>query len=293
MEQIIHDWEMRLRGSERKSERTVSAYLWNMRQLVKEFPAKSPADFTRKDLERYLDKRAVGGWSDSTARQAVATFRGFFRYACGKKSPAKTLPFPRKSKPKRRMRSLTSEQAGDVLVAFDTMTAGGRRDLALVALMIDTGLRAAEVCRIRLSEIDRAERSFEVLAKGGRIRRGRYSAPTGDYLELWLATRAGEVAPGVESVFVSLGGKTPGRQLTTRGLREILRRVAIRAGLEALAPHDLRRTFAHLALRAGAPTRVLQVAGGWQQLREVETYSREITLGDFDAYSPINGLMGS
>lgn len=291
MEQLIHDWEMRLRGTERKSEVTITKYLWNMRRLVKEFPRKAAFDYTRKDLERYLSERSLMGWSDATARQAVATFRKFFGYICGKKSPAKALPFPRKSKPKRRLRSLTADQASDVLVTFDTMTAGGRRDLALVALAIDTGLRASEICRLQLKELDLAARTFEVMAKGGRVRRGRYSKPAGEYLGLWLSTRALEAKAGVTTVFVSLGGKTPGRPLTTRGLREILRRVAVRAGLEALAPHDLRRTFAHLALRAGAPTRVLQVAGDWQQLREVETYSREITLGDFDAYSPVGRLM--
>lgn len=292
MQQAIRDWEMRLRGSERKSEVTITKYLWNIRRLSKAFPAKAAAQFTRKDLERYLDERSLMGWSDATARQAVATFRKFFAYVCGKKSPAKSLPFPRKSKPVRRIRSLTAEQASEVLVAFDTSTAGGRRDLAIVALGIDTGLRASEICRLQLAEVDLAKRTFEVMAKGGRVRRGRFSTPTGEYLELWLATRAGVARPDATTLFVSLGGKTPGRSLTTRGLRELLKRVAARAGLEALAPHDLRRTFAHLALRAGAPTRVLQVAGDWQQLREVETYSREINLADFDAYAPIGKLMG-
>lgn len=293
MEQAVRDWEMCLRGLERKSERTISGYLWNIRHLAAAFPGKSALHYTRKDLEHYLAERALHGWSDSTARQAVATFRKFFGYVCGKKSPARTLPFPRRSKPVRKIRSLTADQASEVLVTFDTATPGGRRDLALVALMIDTGLRSSEVCRLKVSDLDRKERFFEVMAKGGRVRRGRFSTPTGDYLEMWLGSRAAVAQSDVETVFVSLGGKTPGRPLTNRGLREILRRVALRAGLPALAPHDLRRTFAHLALRAGAPTRVLQVAGGWQQLREVETYSREITPEDFDAYSPINHLMGS
>lgn len=290
MEQSMRNWELWLLA-ERKSARTVASYLWHVRRLAAARPGVAVMDFKRADLVAYMAE-ASRAWSPAMMRQAVAALRGFFGYLCGKKSPARALPFPRKGAPVRKVRTLTGEQASGVMAVCESTSAAGARELALLALLLDTGLRASEVCRLAVAEVDLAAHSLSVKAKGDKVRRGRFSAATAHYLATWLGARAAVARPEVGAVFVSLGGITRGRPLTTRGLSKLLARVGLRAGLERLAPHDLRRTFAHLALRAGAPTRVLQAAGGWEQLRQVETYSREIGLADFDQYLAVGRLMG-
>ena len=57
-------------------------------------------------------------------------------------------------------------------------------------------------------------------------------------------------------------------------------------GLGLISPHDLRRTFATLALLNGAPTRVVQIAGGWANLNESERYSQALEAKHFAPYFP-------
>lgn len=288
--ETIREWEMRLRA-ERKSARTVAIYLWHTRKLAAANVGRRAKEYKRGDLDRYLAECSLG-WSSSTMRQAVAAFRVFFRYVRGdKKSPARALPFPRKGAPVRRVRTLTAAQASDALAVCESTNAAGLRELALLAVLLDTGLRAAEVCRLQVADVDFGARRLSVRAKGDKTRRGHFSSETGRYLAAWLGARATLARPGVAEVFIALGGTLRGRPLTPRGLSKLLARVGARAGVGKLAPHDLRRTFAHLALRAGSPTRVLQEAGGWEDLRQVETYSREIGLDDFDPYLAVGRLM--
>jgi len=292
MERAMKEWQDNLRVKTRRPT-TITNYWWHIHWLRQAHPRKRKVDdFRRRDLERYLAERREQGWGDASMKMAIVALRSFFGFARGAQSPARAIPLPRKIKPVRAPRSLTIDQANQVLWCHDTSTLSGVRNLALMALMLDTGLRAAEVCRLAWSDVDLKLRRLAVIAKGGRLRKALISPPTADYLTWWRMASAQLARLGVQTIFLSLGGITPGRPLTTRGLRKICSDVGQAAGLPALAPHDLRRTFAHIALRYHSPTRTLQVAGGWERLDQVEAYSREIGLEDFEPYLPVANLLG-
>jgi integrase len=111
-----------------------------------------------------------------------------------------------------------------------------------------------------------------VEVKGGREAFGYFGASTGRRLRSWLEVRVAAV--GVGTVFVSVGGNTPGRPLTTRGLRSALRRLGDRAGVADVSAHAFRRSFACIMTEAGAPGRVVQLAGRWSNLQMVERYTQ-------------------
>jgi integrase/recombinase XerC len=162
----------------------------------------------------------------------------------------------------------------------------------MIALMVDTGLRVGEVASLRLDMLDVAERTLAVRVKGGKWGSAVYGTYTAGLLTAWLAIRSEFAKPGVQTVFVGVGGRTPGMHMSRHGIRANFYRIGRRAGLGPIPPHSLRRTFATLALRAGAPSRLVQVAGRWSSLAMVERYSQALTPEDFDAYSPINRMMG-
>ena len=54
----------------------------------------------------------------------------------------------------------------------------------------------------------------------------------------------------------------------------------------------MRRTFATLAIKNGAPTRLVQIAGRWKNIREVERYTRALDAADLEPYSPVGNLFG-
>lgn len=82
-----------------------------------------------------------------------------------------------------------------------------------------------------------------------------------------------------------------GRGISPSGLRKLFTRLAKNAGLDALSPHDMRRTFATLALKTGAPTRIVQAAGRWKSIEMVERYSQAIKPHDMIPFSPVWRIM--
>ena len=113
-----------------------------------------------------------------------------------------------------------------------------------------------------------------VVSKGGDENWGFFGKATTRRLRAWLQVR--EAAKGVGTLFVSLGGNTRGRPLTTSGLRNILRRLGEAAGIEGVSPHTFRRAFACISTEAGTPSRVLQDLGRWADIRMVERYTQAL-----------------
>ncbi|MCK4692865.1 MAG: tyrosine-type recombinase/integrase [Anaerolineales bacterium] len=87
-----------------------------------------------------------------------------------------------------------------------------------------------------------------------------------------------------------MGGNRPGTALTPDGLRSIFRALGAKSGLPNLSPHVLRHTFATLAIRQGASSKLVQVAGGWSSLLMVERYTQAIKPEDFQNHFATNVL---
>lgn len=269
----------------RWSETTRRTYRWYLEDLFRWLDGR---DATDRLLVRWLDARMA--WSSSTQYTAVVACRAFFRWRCGREdSPAEKLILPKRvRKPQRTLDELRLMR---ILGALDTSTSKGVRDTSIVLLLLDTGLRASEICRLRLEHLDLAERRFSVRVKGGRWADGVFSPYTASCLVEWLLIRREIARVDAPEVFVGIGGKTRGRKLTSYGLKAIFRTLGRRVGFH-FSPHDFRRTFATMALKGGAPSRLVQVAGRWSSLEQVERYSAAITADDFTPYSPVHRVLG-
>lgn len=241
-----------------------------------------PERLTANGLRDWL---ARSGWGDSLRWVAFCVVRNYLRWQYGGEHPALILKIKRKASGPQR--SLRMAQVQNLLDSFDAFTPKGRRDLAICTLLLDTGLRAAELCSLQLSHIDLEERNLVVKIKGGAWSVAVYSTYTAACLTQWLNERDRWARKIEKSVFVGIGGAKPGTRITTHGLRAVMRGWAREAGIKALSPHDLRRTFATLAIRAGAPSRIVQVAGRWKHIEMVERYTSSITAGDLDKWYPV------
>jgi len=307
MEQLIGDWLNWL--ALRRAAETCTGYGFDVRALAKWGAAQSPPvvgldDWRTAHLTRYLAECRSAGVGASATKRRVAAMRGFFKWACGGKSPARRLPYPRV--PRRVQRTLSAAEVLAVLAACDTSTVTGARDTAVFMLLYDSGLRASEVCRLRIADVDLERRVFVVVVKGGDPKCGFFSAPTAAALAAWLGARASVAAAGVETVFVGLGydlrrGKPRrGQPLTRGGLKCLCRRAAGRAGVKAFSPHAWRRAFSCGMTLANCPTRMLQFFGRWDSFQHVEEYTRwlmaQMATADatlFDRYSPVLHLLGA
>ena len=144
----------------------------------------------------------------------------------------------------------------DEVAAFvtDLLT---HRDRAIVLLMLLGGLRAGEVRRLRLADVDVALRRVRVVGKGGRERVVPVDRPFFTELAAYLGN---ERPPGLATpeCFVVLAGPTAGQPLTEAGLRSAFRYHRGTSGAVRVRPHRLRHTYGTELAAAGIDLLVLR-----------------------------------
>jgi integrase/recombinase XerD len=135
-----------------------------------------------------------------------------------------------------------------LLASCDRRSTFGRRDFAVLTVLIRLGIRAGEVAELELADIDWRAGEVTIRGKGRREERLPLPADVGDALVGWL--RRGR--PGCESTKVFTRVRAPHRRLTSGGVSAIVRAACTRAGLPEVNAHRLRHTAATEMLRAGA-----------------------------------------
>jgi site-specific recombinase XerD len=143
-----------------------------------------------------------------------------------------------------------------------------RRDLAIIRLLFDTGMRAGEITGLRVEDIDDQDSVAFVMGKGRRGRAVPFGARSADALRRYRRARA--VHPNAARPELWLGKKGP---LTDSGLRQILERRAAEANVENVHPHRFRHTYAHSWLAAGGQEQDLMRLAGWRSREMVGRYA--------------------
>ncbi|HET7050132.1 MAG TPA: tyrosine-type recombinase/integrase [Solirubrobacteraceae bacterium] len=147
-------------------------------------------------------------------------------------------------------RGLDFDQVRALLESCDTGTANGRRDLAIVLLLVRLGMRRGEVARLRLEDIEWRAGELLVRGKGPRVERLPLPADVGEALAAYL--RDGRPADaGTRAVFMRV--RAPRAAMTPPGITQVVVSASKRAGLGEVTPHRLRHTAASELLRRGAP----------------------------------------
>jgi integrase/recombinase XerD len=144
-------------------------------------------------------------------------------------------------------RGIDHLQAARLLKSCDRRTAVGRRDFAVLTLLIRLGLRVSEVAALELTDVDWRHGEILVRGKGQRQERLPLPADVGAAVAGWL-TR-GRPRGASTRVFTTL--LAPRGELTGGAVSAIIRRAARRCGV-AVTAHRLRHTAATDLLRAGA-----------------------------------------
>jgi integrase/recombinase XerD len=248
-------------------------------------------DYTELDAVRlvdWLDEHP--DWSESTRHTAVASARSFYRWKFGDHHDILNVRVKRHKTKAQRV--LDMDMIDKLTATFNTRKPKGVRDLAMVTLMLDSGLREAEVTGLLLKDLSVAKRKCWVVIKGGDYAEAAYYDYTASCIDAWLAVRPRIAQETAKTLFVAIGGFYPGEPLTPDGLRGVFRHFGENAGIGPISPHDLRRTFATLAHQNGAPTRIVQVAGRWADIRQVQRYTEALNPSDLAPYSPVNRWMG-
>jgi integrase/recombinase XerD len=158
--------------------------------------------------------------------------------------------------------------------------AGTLKVHVLLALGYGAGLRAGEVVRLRVGDIDSAQNIIRIVqTKGRKDRHVMLSPETLDLLRQWWKVRPKRYDAGVPQEQRWLfPGRKPGKPMTTRQLNRLFHETADAAGIKkAVTLHALRHSFATHLLERGTDIRIIQALLGHDKLDTTARYTRVAT----------------
>ncbi|MGA8537934.1 MAG: tyrosine-type recombinase/integrase [Terriglobales bacterium] len=168
---------------------------------------------------------------------------------------------------------LSAQQSSEVLkhAGGDTMRA--KRDYAMLAMLFGCGFRRSELVGLELDDIQMRQGHWAVvdlIGKGGHIRTVPIPNWVKAALDQW--TRVAGIGEGKIFRAVARQGKVWGRGLSQNVVWYVVRTCCARAGLEHIAPHDLRRTCAKLCHDRGGELEQIQFLLGHASVQTTERY---------------------
>jgi site-specific recombinase XerD len=140
------------------------------------------------------------------------------------------------------------------------------RNRAMILLLVDTGLRAEELCNIKLHELDKRNQRIRIFGKGAKERFVSFSSRTHQALWRYLTTRP-EIQPN-DPLFVTENG----RAFKRGRLLKMLKNIGNRSGVTGVTIHRFRHTFAIQYLRNHGDPYTLQKMLGHSDLKMVKRY---------------------
>lgn len=221
----------------------------------------------------YLQSRQCHGHKPSThtINNRVRALRAFFHwlYERGytKADLLARLRPPRTSE--LLIELLEDQEIAGLFANLDQDTAPGARDAAILALMLDAGLRLSEIVDLLEGNVHIQEAYLKVVGKGNKER----LVPMGDLSRRLLARyysyfRPQPVQRSIEQFFLSLDGFP----LTGKAIQSMINRLARKSGIPRLHPHLCRHTYATNFLIGGGNVLLLKQYLGHTSLKMVDHY---------------------
>lgn len=144
------------------------------------------------------------------------------------------------------------------------------RDAAMLLVLVDSGLRASELCDLQVRNYDRRTGRLVVERGKGGKQRSVYVGQAAQRAVWRYLQRRGKLEPG-EPLFEASRGGGP---MNRTSLRKLIERLGQRAGVAGATPHRFRHTFAVNFLRNGGSLAALQDLLGHSTMEMVRRYAR-------------------
>jgi site-specific recombinase XerD len=168
---------------------------------------------------------------------------------------------------------LSAEQAKVLVQAPSVEMMRGKRDRAIISMLVGCGLRRSEVAELNVEDIQQRDERWVILdlyGKGGHIRTVPVPEWVKTAVDCW--TTAVKVNDGRLFRCVNRTGAVWGHGITEKVIWCVVKEFASKANLGSLAPHDLRRTCARLCHVAGGELEQIQFLLGRVSVQTTERY---------------------
>jgi len=252
---------------------------------------------TRIDILAYKEYLNNKGLSSLTMSSYLVAVRKFFEWTeCMKLYPnvAKGIKGARKSNNIKKD-CLTIVDIKRLLDHINSPDIKGKRDYAMVNLLIRTGLRTIELIRANIGDIRQQSGETVLWVQGkGRDSKDEFVLLTEDALRPirdYLNGRSN--VEDNKPLFASLSDRNAGNRLTTRSIRRIVKNNLRGIGLNSnkLTAHSLRHTAITLALKGGATIQEAQALGRHANINTTLIYSHNINRVVNAAEKKIDGML--
>lgn len=205
----------------------------------------------------------------------VATLKSYFKYLSGKtsiieESPANELESPKINK--RHPVYLTLDESKKLLWSLDKNDKNYKRDICILTLFLNCGLRVSELCSIDISKIKGD--TLTIIGKGNKERTVYLNKACLKVLADYIPTRDVEKLPIDDRNALFISNK--GSRISTRTVERLVKKHTENAGLikEKYTPHKLRHTAATLMYKHGnVDIRSLQQILGHENISTTQIYT--------------------
>ena len=257
------------------------SYLRGIRELMC-YHQQLPEECTVEEIITFLVfQRDEQKYSASTVNLRVCGLKYYFRHVVHRLDLVVKIPNPRVQKYDTEI--VSCQEMWRLRRACRDM-----RQLLLLTLLYDTGIRVREVVRLRVSDFDKYQRSITIRnSKGNKTRVVYYGNELRNLLNRYVKARGSVPTNTLFESYV-----TPDTPLSKRGVQHIIRQIVRRSGIKKrISPHTLRHTFAVHFLNAGGTLFQLQKLLGHENLTTTLHYLDHAQIPDSQWLSVLDELM--
>lgn len=241
-------------------------------------------------LSAFIVERAASGLAKTTVGGSAGALRVFLRYAHRQRILANdlsaTVGWPQVYRLSDIPRSISWEDVNRVLASVERRTVAGRRNYAILLLLVTYGLRGREVAALTLDDIDwKRERLAIPERKAGHSTAFPLSTVVGEAILDYL--RHGRPATTDRHVFFR--AVAPFRPIGYAAVSSVARSYLLKAGVSVPRPgsHTLRHSAVQRLVDANFDLKTIGDFIGHRSARSTEVYAkvavealREVALGD-------------
>lgn len=279
------------------SENSKQTYLENVKHFLKWVEGKPINKTTLLDYKQHL----IANYKASAVNSYISAIKQLFIFLeqYGFTNISKGIKGLKLNKKLHKREALTIEQVKNIFNSIDTSTLTGARDYALIKLLIGSGLRQCEVVNANVGSIQTMGDKKVIFIQGKGYNNAKENIS--DYVILtpsvlnalqgYLKYRPS--AKDNEPLFTSMSDRNNGERLTTRSIREIVKRIYKQNGIvsERITTHSTRHTAITLSLVGGATLQEAQALARHSNINTTMIYAHNLDRLSNNAESKLETLL--
>ena len=280
------------------SDTTIKGYKVCIRQFIKWLKDNNINQPTRDDIKAYKLHLKNSNYTNGTKNQYIRAVKHLFKWLSSEglyKDVASNIKGFKVISDNTKKDAFTEQEIKKIIDDIDTSSVIGKRDKAIILLMLVGGLRITEIHNMDIQDIEVKNNEYIINIMGkGHTEKDNYIKvikPIYDVLKEYLDTRDNK--RGIDPLFTSTSNRALNKRITKETLSQIIKNRFRQSGFDSnkLTAHSIRHTTATLLLKSGADIYKTQHHLRHQDPKTTEIYininNKEQDTSELDIYNQV------